>query len=249
MVVRKAEEMSDHKYGLGRVVSKSDDRDYKLSAYIPARKTDVVMKVWDFPVQALDQKDKPHCGGFSMAHYGICLPMFSNYSNEDGDKFYYRCKEFDLQPGMENGTSIRSIANVGKNLGMWKTYAFATTMEEISYWLLNKGPIIFGTNWYNNMFLPDKNNIIHCTGDLAGGHAWVGIGKDPEYIHGITTWGPTFADNGKFRIPIKEFEELFKKAGEGIAAVEIGKVDPAGSETKTGCSNTALGKVLGRVFK
>lgn len=239
--------MSDHRFSLGRNISTPDGRDYKLSAYLPARKSEITSKIWDFQKDALDQKDKPHCGGFSMAHYGICMPMFSDYTDDDGDKFYYRCKEFDLQPGMENGTSIRSMANVGKNLGMWKTYAFATTMAEISDWLLNCGPLIFGTNWYNYMFVPDANNIVHCEGGLAGGHAWVGIGKDPEYIHGITSWGPTFGDNGCFRLPIKEFEELFKQAGEAIAAVEICKVDP-GVASK-GCSNTPLGRILGKAFK
>jgi hypothetical protein len=184
-----------------------------------------------------------------MAHYGICLPFESNYTFEAGKAFYDRCKEYDLQPGMQNGTSIRSIANVGKTLGMWKSYAFANNVEDIYTYILNYGPVIMGTNWYGNMFLPDSNYIIHCTGILAGGHAWVAIGADldEEYVDGITTWGPDFGDNGRFRIPMKEFKKLFSEQGEAIAAEEVATVDPTVSIG--GCVNTRLGRTLRRLMQ
>ena len=61
-------------YGLGRNVSTKDFRDYPLGAYIRGASA-VTEKIWDFTVDALNQLKTPHCGGFTMAHYGICHPM------------------------------------------------------------------------------------------------------------------------------------------------------------------------------
>lgn len=484
-------------YGLGRNVSTYDSRDLKLSAYIRGV-SDITEKIWPFTVDALNQFEKPHCGGFTMAHYGICHPMPSMYTNKDGDNFYMQCKITDLEPGMENGTSCRSMAVTGKKLGMWSAYAFATTMDEIDNWLLNYGSLMVGTEWCvsprtkilttnlewilaenvtdgdeiigfdenpnrnscyrrstvlsnkmiirpsvevitdrgsiivsaehqfiqrfkksarrwiradelkagdslaymgepweidkswesgwlagfydgegtlsrstgegrrhanvlsciqkvsptldkaleilrdkgfdytlhvrpangnnretvrfnlkgpnckmrflgsirpsrlmenstsvweghrtynisapaaivhevrnigdqevyaiktstatlitngflshncNDMFAPDKDNIIHPTGSIAGGHAWLLNGKIPGFKHGITSWGPDFGINGGFWIPDNEFEALFHQQGEAIAAVEIAKVDP--SVVQSGCGNTVLGKALKRMM-
>jgi hypothetical protein len=231
-------------YGLGRNVSTKDNRDYRLINYIhgvPSAKE----KIWTFDGDALDQKETPHCGGFGMAHYGICHPMPSMYTEKQGHEFYYRCKEFDLEPGMENGTSVRSVANVGRNLGMWETYAFATTMEEINYWILNEGPIMIGTEWTMDMFVPDKDAILRPTGNIAGGHFWLADGKIDGMTRGLTSWGPDFGVNGHFWMYDADLEALFHQQGEAIAAVEVAKVDPS---VQSGCRNTPLGKALARML-
>lgn len=232
-------------YGLGRNVSTKDNRDYPLSAYIHGV-TSAKEKIWTFEGDALDQKETPHCGGFTMAHYGICHPMFSLYTNNDGHNFYEQCNITDGTPGLQNGTSCRTMAQTGRRLGMWKTYAFATTMEEIDYWLLNEGSLMVGTSWTMDMFLPDKDNIIRPTGNIAGGHAWLLDGKIEGYKKGVTSWGPDFGINGHFWISDADFEALFWKQGEAIAAVEVAKVDP--SVVQSGCGNTVLGKALKRMI-
>jgi hypothetical protein len=141
------------------------------------------------------------------------------------------------------------MAKTGKRLGMWSTYAFATSVDEIYQWILTEGSVMMGTEWYEGMFLPDENNIIHCTGSIAGGHAWLalGVNLNTEFIDGLTSWGPDFGDNGKFKIPLAEFEALFHQQGEAIAAVEVAKVDPSVPENK-GCATTKLGKALKRIL-
>ena len=232
-------------YGLGRNVSTKDFRDYPLGAYIRGV-SEITEKMWPFTVDALNQLETVHCGGFTMAHYGICHQMPSMYTNGDGHNFYEQCNITDGTPGLQNGTSCRTMAVTGKRLGMWKTYAFATTMEEIDYWLLNEGSLMVGTEWTEGMFFPDANNIIHPTGAVAGGHAWLLNGKIPGFKHGITSWGPDFGINGGFWISDADFESLFHQQGEAIAAVEVAKVDP--SVVQSGCRNTPIGKALQRIW-
>jgi len=235
-------------YGLGRFPSTKDVNDWNLRQLYRRVDTGVTEKLWEFNKEALDQKESPHCGGFSMAHYGIVMPTFSDYTNEDGHAFYKLCELYDGTTGMDMGTSIRTIANVGRNIRMWANYAFATDTETIYDWVLNFGPLIMGTEWYNDMFLPDENHVIHCTGAVAGGHAWVLIGanRNTGFIDGLTSWGPTFGDNGRFKISMTEFNYLFAQQGEAIAAVEVGKVDP--SVVQSGCRNTPIGKALQRIW-
>jgi len=228
---------------LGRYPSTFDPLDWNLSQFV-LKDTGITEREWKIDI-TLDQGKKPYCVGYSMAHYGICLPTLSMYTSVDADFFYKRCKIYDLQPGMENGTTLRSGANVGMDLGMWKNYAFATDADSFNYWLLNEGPIIVGTNWLTDMFYFDENNVIHCTGDIAGGHAYLAFGKKHGFTHFLTSW-PEFGDNGKFWIPDAEFWKLFKDRGEALTAVEIAKVDP--SVVQSGCRNTPIGKALQRIW-
>lgn len=231
---------------LGRNKSAFDARDFNLRLFIPRMTTGITESFWEFMGDPLDQKDQPHCGGFSIANFGICLPINSPYTNSDGDAFYYRCKEVDLQPRMENGTSIRSVAKVMKSLGMVEAYAFAPDMLTMDWWILNKGPVIVGTEWTEDMFVPDKDNIIHCTGRASGGHAYIINGKKPGYKHIQNSWGDWGKGGGAW-ISDEDFEKLFMYNGEVLTSVETKMVDP--TKPGSGCSNTKLGKILRKMIK
>ena len=148
-----------NKYGLGRKPSPFDERDYNLESYIPKEALkkrlmpEVLYKKWDFPTESLDQGSTPHCVGYSMASFGINSPVNTMYTNEDGHRFYYLCKEKDGEPGEENGSYIRSAAKVLKDEGRINAYAFAYNMDSIKWWMINKGPMIAGTIWTEGMFL------------------------------------------------------------------------------------------------
>jgi hypothetical protein len=219
------------KYGLGRVPSKFDIRDYNLSSYIPKTAflapIKPVRKVWDFLSPPLNQGETGHCVGFSMADWGICLPIQDNYTDKDGHDFYYKAKVVDGEPGAEDGSSVRTAAKVLVQAGKINTYAFASNMNEIKYWILNKGPVIVGTSWFNDMFSPDNNGMVHPTGDLAGGHAYLLNEFYPNYLgddcfgfqNSWNGWG--LNNTGKFYMTVEEFNKLFIYDGEAVAATEL----------------------------
>ena len=216
-----------NKFGLGRQPSPFDSRDYNLGVFIPKgglQLTLIGQRSWDFPApEALNQLETAHCVGFSIADFGINLPTYTKHTNEDGHKFYYLCKIEDKNPLGENGSNLRSAAKVMRNLKKIDNYAFASTLAQVKYWLLNKGPLIAGTIWTENMFYP-YNNILSIGGDVVGGHAYLLNEWTKEGFIGIqNSWGDEWGTKGKAYISAIDFEKIFRSGGEVITSVEIPK--------------------------
>lgn len=209
----------------GRNVSPFDSRDFNLRSF--ATKgigPSVNERKWAFPQEPLDQGETPHCVGFSMANFGINLPVFTPYTNEAGHKFYYKCKVVDGNPGDEDGSTIRSAAKVLKNDGIINAYAFAYDLAMIKWWVLNRGPVIVGTTWTSDMMIPDADNMIYPTGARLGGHAYLINEWTKNQLIGIqNSWGNDWGIHGKAYILASDFEKLFKYDGEAMAAVELEK--------------------------
>jgi hypothetical protein len=213
------------KFYLGRVPSPYDHRDYNLENYMPKGILKLNLsfsKNWAFNAEPLYQGDFPHCVGFSMASFGINLPIQTPYTDATGHAFYYMCKILDGEPDAETGSNIRSAAKVLKTIGRINTYAFASNITIIKYWLLNKGPMIAGTIWTADMFTPDKDNIIHPTGEVAGGHAYLlNEWTKDGYIGIQNSWNGYWGIKGKAYIHYQDFEKLLRQYGEVLAAVEL----------------------------
>lgn len=215
-------------YYLGRTPSPYDPRDYNLEAFMPKgvlRFTLAREKRWDYPLETLNQEQTFHCVGFSMANFGINSPTNMKYTNEIGHSFYYLCKEEDGEPKAENGSSIRSAAKVLRKVRRINGYAFASTMSVIRWWLLNKGPMITGTIWTQNMFTPDSNGIILPIGDIVGGHAYlldeVKYINSKEYLGFHNSWGEGWGIKGRGYISFEDFEKILRQFGEVMTAVEL----------------------------
>jgi len=177
-----------------------------------------------------------NCVGFSAADWGINLPTNTNFTNDDGHRFYYECKVIEGEPNEENGAYIRSIGKVLKANGHLEAYAFAPDINTIKYWLLYKGPIIAGTIWTEGMFTPDENNVIHPTGSSMGGHAYLlNEWRVDDYIGIQNSWGESWGKNGKAYISKEDFEVIFAQGGEALAAVEIVKCPQEVEETEKKC--------------
>jgi len=226
-------------FTLGRNPSPFDARDYKLSAYIPKLAGLEQSRDWPYNAEPLDQMDKPHCAGFAGINWEINTPVESKHTNQDGHDLYYLCKVLDGEPEQENGSCIRSVAMVLQYKKRLLAYAWAAHVDEISWWLLNKGPVICGTNWTYDMFTPSPEYVIQPTGKNMGGHAYI-INEKREGFYGIMSswdnyWG--YPGQCKSYMEISQFAELLRQQGEAMTAVEL----PVSTmPVKEGCLSTLI---------
>ena len=224
-----------NEFALGRNVSAPDIRNYKLAAFMPANLGDLSgEKLWDFKSEPLNQFEYPECIGFGLADFRISAPEENLCTNADGRSYYKMCK--DLDGNTEPGSTVHTLARVARKLGFIQNYAFAASVKEIIYWVLNRGSVIAGTEWMVDMFSSDRNNIVHPTGKLAGGHCYVVTGKTSNDLLRLKcAWGYSWGIKSEAFIAIEDFEKLFQKDGEALTAVELPASEVSNSP-KDGCS-------------
>lgn len=231
-----------------------DHRDFRLSDYITPEMRAVAlgMTSMDWEVsRILDQGNTPHCVGYAWAGFGIALPIFDDWNNDMGEKIYYQAKIYDGEPNQENGSTTRSGVQAFMDFGKLEanTYAFATSVEDIVVWVLTVGPVITGTNWYQEMFYPDGDGIVRVGGYLAGGHEWMicGVDRSKALFHCVNSWGTSYGIGGKFYIGFSDYQLLFNEQGDAVTALEVIPVIPPPPPPPPGC--LPLSKTLQRLFK
>jgi hypothetical protein len=209
-------------------VPRYDYRNLRLADYITpamrARAAVMVNRVWYLDMIS-DQGNTPHCVGFGWLNYGNCEPIDDNWLNDRGHELYYKAKEFDGEPGAENGSSTLSGVKAFKAFGFLEgdQYAFATDIEDIKVWVLDQSPVVVGTNWYDSMFYPDSRGVVTVDGNIAGGHEYLIIGYDRETDMFLcaNSWGQSFGINGSFSISAFDFARLMREEGDACTAVEV----------------------------
>lgn len=178
---------------------------------------------WLDPDAVLDQGDTGHCVGFGCAQFGNVEPVTDHYTNDDGHALYYECKLIDKEPNQENGSSVRSGATALKDRERIEAYAFAANVEEVVTWLRTHGPVIIGSDWYDNMFDPDGDGYVFPIGSIAGGHCYVAVGDlaSEGAILFQNSWGDSWGLSGRFKMKYADVRKLLDAQGEACAAVEL----------------------------
>jgi len=212
-------------YGLGRLPSPVDRRDYLMADAV--RELEKVtlprpVKRWHSD-RVLNQKLTPHCVGFAWAGWGIATPVEDKWTDCMGHSIYRECKVLDREPGAENGSTVRSGARVMARRGRIKTYFFASSVDEALDYVARFGPVVFGSGWTASMFKPSMfSHIIVPRGEYVGGHAYDIEGVDSKYALIKNSWGTDwkYSDGGYARISIADLKSIFADGGEACAATE-----------------------------
>lgn len=186
-------------------------------------------KTWDLPTVS-DQGSTPHCVGFGWLNFGNCTPVPDAWPNDRGHEIYYQAKVEDGEPGAENGSSTLSGVKAFMHFGFLKdsAYAWASSLDDIKTWLLVNGPVVVGTNWYEEMFFPDDNGFINIGGRVAGGHEWMIYGYDTltDAFQCANSWGEDWGMQGRFYIHSADLERLLREDGDACTTVEITNTPP-----------------------
>ena len=199
----------------GCYCSPLDKRDVLTSEVFPVVKRIPEACPPPFDLTILNQENKPHCVGFSLAtlkqekelREKVWVPAF------DGDWIYYRAKE--LEGATNPGTYIRIGLKVLQKFGAkpkdapdseairYRIGGYARvdelTFEGLKKAIFVNGALIAGfyvssSGWQTAYVKAPK------PGERTSGHAVVLIGYNKDYLIGQNSWG-MWGDKGLFYVP------------------------------------------------
>jgi len=203
-----------------------DPRDDQFPMFAtPPPLTDTMRHSWRLG-KILDQGRTSACVGYSWSQFLQSDPWRFETNNVDyGLQVYRDAQEIDEWPGREPqyyGTSIRAGANVLKERGLIKGYVWGKTINDIARFVNDRGPVIMGTKWFQDMAVPDPSGFARPTGAYEGGHAWMVYGVDVQWetFMCANSWGNTYGRNGRFFVRFKDMEKLMADGGQACSALE-----------------------------
>jgi hypothetical protein len=205
------------------------------------------LKTWDFLGEPLDQGKTATCTAHAGAHMIHAAPirhrgflnpwqlyrevvLFDEYLENDIES-----TEADNQK-LQAGSSGTGVAKAIEKRGLISEYLWAAEMRDALLWVLTRGPVMIGTNWYRSMFKPTPEGFVKIgsTSPIAGGHEWLLRGVDMKrgVALAVNSWGPDWnaaatgrwvrahVRPGHFLIDFGTLERLFNEDGDAVSALE-----------------------------
>jgi len=148
-------------------------------------------------------------------------PYYHFITDYLADQMYKLAQDNDYWPGNNYaGTSVLAAMLICKWFGFIPEFRWAlkpNPIEDIQLTLANKGPVVVGTTWYQGMYVPDADGLVHPTGDAKGGHAYVLSEYDHQKkrVYSPNSWG----DAG-FWLSLNDLEKLIYEDGEAVVPVQ-----------------------------
>lgn len=186
----------------------------------------------------LDQLQEGACVGFACAHEAGAEPVaVQGMTDAIARDIYKRAQKIDEWPGESyEGTSVLAGAKIMQEMKLWSEYRWAFGIDDVIDTLVQHGPVVFGTPWYQSMFAPKADGMMVIEGVAAGGHAYLGRIYDHERgrIWIRNSWmkkpdgtGSFWGINGDAWMPIESFDKLLKQGGQAMVPVKRNDPNPA----------------------
>jgi len=113
-----------------------------------------------------------------------------------------------------SGSSKHATVQRCRFIGNQDVYAVSTSTKT----LITDGYLSHNCE---GMYTPDADNMIRPTGEVVGGHAYLGLGLTPKGYAIKNSWGSQWGDNGVAYISLDDFQNIFRYGGEAMTAVEL----------------------------
>lgn len=195
---------------------------YPMSAYLnPFGKPDT--KIWT-PGPILNQGVEGSCVGHAFAGLLYATPhVFVSPPAPTAHQIYYEAQKIDpWRDHPHEGTTVEAAARILHGLGYLEQYVWARNGYEIAQWIVQHGPVVLGTMWFDSMNEPNELGFIKMIGEPVGGHAYLAYGFDTNLDAFLcrNSWGAAFGQNGDFYVRFSDMDILLRNFGEACAAVE-----------------------------
>lgn len=215
--------MSKTPFPLGRLPALDvRDRAFPLRQLLAAAERLAGYQYWWANGGWFDQGSRPTCVGASAWHWLVDAPVTKGAAHSP-EEIYALAQELDEWPGATyDGTSVRGAAKALAQLGYISSYWWAWDLDTIVRALLNRGPIVLGTNWYAEMFNPPASGVVTLGGSLAGGHAYVadGVNTTAQLVRCKNSWSREWGRRGFFYLRFPDLQRLLVEEGEAMVALE-----------------------------
>lgn len=218
-------------YGLGRFPAEDDrDRLHLMTSVLPAA-PGRTYRYWNPSGWWGNQGSTPQCVSYAWIHWledgPVTHPETPHGGREpllDPDDVYRRAQRIDEWPGENyDGTSVRAGAKILQAEGVIGEYVWAWDADTVVTALLETGPVVVGTWWYDRMFYPDGEGLLTVGGRRAGGHAYVlnGVNVDKGLVRIKNSWGRRWGKDGYAYLTIADLDRLISEQGEACLATEL----------------------------
>jgi hypothetical protein len=226
--------------GFGRRFS-PDDRDRAFlmrrmlagvrSVALPSRKS------WPIAPKALNQGSTGTCVGHAWRNFLRCAPIQLSAATPSAYDIYRIAVKLDEwrdndaearlpdgDPRFDSGTSVRAGARALSRLGHLQSYVWAFALQPALEWVLTRGPVVLGINWYTSFDRPDREGIVRigARAKVDDGHVVLWRGADTRRALAFCTnsWGDRWGRSGDFALPFRDLERLIHEDGEVCTAVQ-----------------------------
>lgn len=208
-------------HGLGRKHAPDErDQQFLLKNLMPTKVTRPIRILWGCNWLG-DQGQTSECVGY--AWYGLlqAAPIIRTYGTPN--LIYTEAQAHDEWPGTNyEGTSVRGAAKALKLDKELTRYAFSFDLSTCLNYIGIRGPMVFGTNWYDRMFTADPDGLVHIGGSIAGGHAYLIRGYDDQArrLFCQNSWGKLWGLEGCFSMSYDDATRLLAEQGEACSPTE-----------------------------
>lgn len=219
------------------------------AALPPPPPDQVTVRTWPFFGDPLDQDESGTCVAHAGAHAIHCGPI-SHRKFLDRWALYRLIVTLDEFPDNDHeanepdnnklvyGSSGLGGAKALEKMGLISEYKWALgDLNAAIAWVLTRGPVMVGTNWYSSMFTPTPEGLIKISpgSHNAGGHEYLWRGVDmrrglaeivnswgPQWnAHATGRWGTARIRPGHAVVPLEVLERLIvREDGDAVSIIE-----------------------------